>query len=212
MFYHQKKHWEESWEYDEQWSIFDKLRGVLSGDTVSNAFYYFSNKMILEGQINDARMSSFSSDFQTLIKHLIFSVFSSWIIKEFEKVFSTLSTKWTKLSLNTCIFGAEAYTCRMLNGNPVSTYLHSQKRVYVSFPRLQMNFCKWRIKSIAKPPKTTRARRLLFVRFVIKFIIKSRSEIVVAWISTLAEKYITQDHVFCVAFGSGDRVNGSTGY
>ena len=131
----------------------------------------------------------------------------------FEKVFSTLSTKWTKLSLNTCTFGAEAYTCRMLNGYPVSTCLHSQKRVYISFPRLLMNFCKRRIKSIAKPPKTTSARRLLFVRFVIKFIIiTSRSEIVVAWIYTLVEMYITQDHVFCVAFGSGDRVNGSTGY
>ena len=68
---------EESWEYDEQRSIFDKLRGV---DTVSNAFYYFSNKMILEKEIKDARMSSSSSDFQTLIKHLIFSVLSSWII------------------------------------------------------------------------------------------------------------------------------------
>ena len=48
---------------------------VLSGDTVSNAFYYFSNKMILEGEINDAKMSSFSSDFQTLIKHLTFCIF-----------------------------------------------------------------------------------------------------------------------------------------
>ena len=37
-------------------------------NTVSNAWYYFSNKMILEGEINDAKMSSFSFDFQTLIK------------------------------------------------------------------------------------------------------------------------------------------------
>ena len=37
-------------------------------NTVSNAWYYFSNKMILEGEIKDAKMSSFSSDFQTLIK------------------------------------------------------------------------------------------------------------------------------------------------
>ena len=44
---------------------------------MSNAFYYFSNKMISEVEINDAKMSSFASDFQTLIKHLIFSVFSS---------------------------------------------------------------------------------------------------------------------------------------
>ena len=37
--------------------------------TLSNAWYYFSNKMILEGQIQDAKMTSFSSDFHTLIKH-----------------------------------------------------------------------------------------------------------------------------------------------
>ena len=65
------KYWEESWKYYEQGSIFDELRGVSSGDeTVSNAWYYlyFSNEMILEGEIKDAKMSSFSSDFQTLIK------------------------------------------------------------------------------------------------------------------------------------------------
>ena len=38
-------------------------------NTVSNVWYYFSNKMILEGEIKDAKMSSFSSDFQALIKH-----------------------------------------------------------------------------------------------------------------------------------------------
>ena len=37
--------------------------------------------MILEGEIKDTKMSSFSSDFQTLIKHL----FPLWIINEFEK-------------------------------------------------------------------------------------------------------------------------------
>ena len=37
--------------------------------------------MILEGEIKDAKMSSFSSDFQTLIKHL----FPLWIINKFEK-------------------------------------------------------------------------------------------------------------------------------
>ena len=64
------KHWEESWKYDAQQSVFDELWGVSSGyETVSNAWYYFSNEMILEGQINDAKMSSFSFEFQTLIKH-----------------------------------------------------------------------------------------------------------------------------------------------
>jgi len=32
---------------------------------VSSARYYFLKKMILEGEIKDAKMSSFSSDFQT---------------------------------------------------------------------------------------------------------------------------------------------------
>ena len=38
-------------------------------NTVSNAWCYFSNEMILGEEIKDAEMSSFSSDFQTLIKH-----------------------------------------------------------------------------------------------------------------------------------------------
>ena len=47
-----------------------KIRRASVDETVSNAWYYFSNKMmILEGEIKDAKMTSFSSDFQTLIKH-----------------------------------------------------------------------------------------------------------------------------------------------
>ena len=38
-------------------------------NTVSNPWYYFLNKIILEGEIKDVKMSSFSSDFQTLIKY-----------------------------------------------------------------------------------------------------------------------------------------------
>ena len=42
--------------------------------------------MILDGEIKGAKMSSFSSDFQTLIRHFKISfVFSFWIINEFEK-------------------------------------------------------------------------------------------------------------------------------
>ena len=67
VFHHQMKHREDSWEYDAQRSIFYELRGV--SNTVSNGWYYFSNKMILEGDIKDAKMNSFSSDFQTLMKH-----------------------------------------------------------------------------------------------------------------------------------------------
>ena len=38
-------------------------------NAVSNAWYCFSNKMILEGEIKDAKMSSFSYDFQTLMNY-----------------------------------------------------------------------------------------------------------------------------------------------
>ena len=38
-------------------------------NTVSNTWYCFSKKMILERELKDAKMSSFSSDFQTLVKH-----------------------------------------------------------------------------------------------------------------------------------------------
>ena len=66
------KHWEESWKlYDTQGNIFDELWGVWSGDETLCWMLYiaFSNKRILDGEIKDAKMSSFSSDFQTLIKH-----------------------------------------------------------------------------------------------------------------------------------------------
>ena len=39
-------------------------------NTVSNAWYYFSNKMISKEEIKDAKTSSFSSDFQTLLLSL----------------------------------------------------------------------------------------------------------------------------------------------
>ena len=42
---------------------------ILWWNTVSNALYYFSNKIILPGEIKEAEMGSFSSDFQTVIKH-----------------------------------------------------------------------------------------------------------------------------------------------
>ena len=61
VFHHQMKHREECGESGE---MFHRLM-----KHVSNAWYYFLKKMILEGEIKDAKMSSFSSDFQTLIKH-----------------------------------------------------------------------------------------------------------------------------------------------
>ena len=38
-------------------------------NAVSNAWYYFTNKINLGGEIKDAKMSSFSCDFQSLINH-----------------------------------------------------------------------------------------------------------------------------------------------
>ena len=67
---------EESWKYDAQRSIFEELRGDSFGDEtlcrmldIIILLYYFSNKTILEGEIEDAKITSFASDFQTLIKH-----------------------------------------------------------------------------------------------------------------------------------------------
>ena len=67
-------------------------------NAVSNAWYYTSNKMILQGEIispckifgsliiKDPKMSIFSSDFQTIIKHL-FPLYFFSIINEFEEEF-----------------------------------------------------------------------------------------------------------------------------
>ena len=56
------KHQEESWKYDAQRSVFDELEGVSSGGETLRRMLdiiYFSNKMILEGEIKDAKMNSF---------------------------------------------------------------------------------------------------------------------------------------------------------
>ena len=70
-FHHQVKHQEENWKYDAQQNILDELRGISAGDETNcwMLWCYFSNKMILGGEINDAKMSGFSADFQTLIQH-----------------------------------------------------------------------------------------------------------------------------------------------
>ena len=70
VFHHQMKHQEESWKYNAQRSIFDELRDVSSGDETLCWMLVITNKQKnLEGEIKDARMSSFSSDHQTLVKH-----------------------------------------------------------------------------------------------------------------------------------------------
>ena len=71
------KHWDESWKYDDaRRTSFD-----LGMKHCVQAWYYFSNKMILEGEIKDAKMGSFSSDFQKLKKKTLISFeFYLWIV------------------------------------------------------------------------------------------------------------------------------------
>ena len=81
MFHHQMKHREESWKYDAPRNIFDELRGVSSVDDDSVEYLIllqYLNKMILEGKIKDAIMSSFSSDFQKLILYFLYELLMSW--------------------------------------------------------------------------------------------------------------------------------------
>ena len=70
-----------SWKYDAQPCIFDEIQCISSGDEMSNAQYYFSNKMILE----DAKVSSFSSDFQTLIKIILIPC-TNWVRSLFRRL------------------------------------------------------------------------------------------------------------------------------
>ena len=84
-------------------------------NTVSNAWYYSSNKMILQGEIKDPKMSIFSSDFQTIIKHL-FPLYFFSIINEFEEEF-----------LNTVFFLMEKKQETLLHCNsckPLTTWNH----------------------------------------------------------------------------------------
>ena len=52
------------------WRYFEVFHLVWWWNTVFNASYYYSTKMILKGEINEAKMSSFSSDFQTLVERV----------------------------------------------------------------------------------------------------------------------------------------------
>ena len=61
---------EESWKKVTRSGVFLTVFEVfyLVMNTASNAWYFFPNKLILEGEIKDAKLRSFSSDFQILIK------------------------------------------------------------------------------------------------------------------------------------------------
>ena len=66
--------------------FFDKLQGVSSGnETLWQMLDYFSNKMILEGEIKDAKNDQFFIWFPNTHLTLISFVFSLWIINEIEK-------------------------------------------------------------------------------------------------------------------------------
>ena len=102
------KHRGESWKYDVLWSIFDDRTSswfIWWWITVSNAWYYFSNKMILDGEIKDAKMASFSSDFQTLIIHKILLYFFLWIVNEFEKYRGTPLCGHSRCKSDTAFYG-----------------------------------------------------------------------------------------------------------
>ena len=73
VFHHQMKHQEQSLKYMyKKYVYFWQISRCTRWNTVSNACYCFPNKMILDGEIKDAKMSSFFlSDFQTLIKHWV---------------------------------------------------------------------------------------------------------------------------------------------
>ena len=65
VFHHQMKHWEESWKYDARAAEYFWRTSrcfICWWHTVSSGWYYFSNKTMLEGEIKDSKMISFSSD------------------------------------------------------------------------------------------------------------------------------------------------------
>ena len=99
VFHHQMKHQEESWKYDAQRSIFDQLRGVSSGDEiVSNAWYYFSNKMILEREIKGAKMTVF----HPISKHSLNIFFPFYFLNEL--LMSLRSVNQRMLHVQSCCF------------------------------------------------------------------------------------------------------------
>ena len=88
VFYHQMKHQEESGKYDAQQSIFWQTSRCLiwsGNETLWQMLDYFSNKMILEGEIKDAKNDQFFIWFPNTHLTLISFVFSLWIINEIEK-------------------------------------------------------------------------------------------------------------------------------
>ena len=77
VFHRQMQYWEKSWKYDcsrvflTNFEVFP----LVIKHCVECLILHFSNKMIWKGEIKDAKMSSFSSDFQTLIKLYFLCIF-----------------------------------------------------------------------------------------------------------------------------------------
>ena len=71
MFHHQLKHREESLKYDAQQSLFLTKFEVfhLVMKHCVECLILLIKQNYLEGEVKGAKLSSFSSDFQTLIKH-----------------------------------------------------------------------------------------------------------------------------------------------
>ena len=69
VFYHQMKHWEESWKYDVQQGIFDELRGISSGDETLCWMFdiTFETKWFYKEKSRIQKWAVFH--FQTLINH-----------------------------------------------------------------------------------------------------------------------------------------------
>ena len=61
VFHHQMKHWEESWKYDCSGVFLTNFEvfPLVIKHCVKCLISHFSNKMILEGEIKDVKMSSF---------------------------------------------------------------------------------------------------------------------------------------------------------
>ena len=81
VFHHQMKHWGKSWKWWWWWN------------TVSNAWYYFSNKMILEGEIGDAKMEQLFIWFPNM---------NYWWFRQEHWQISRLSCNWDKESVVVC--------------------------------------------------------------------------------------------------------------
>ena len=98
------KHREESWKYDSQRSIFDELRRVSSGDETLCRMFDISSqtKSFLKEKLRMQILSSFSSDFQTLIKHSFSLYFLYELLMSLRSIMPRLS--WRRVVFEYSLF------------------------------------------------------------------------------------------------------------